>query len=273
MRSGIGPAQDLNVLGVDVISDVPGVGKNLQEHPLVSSGREVNIPTFNTQARTLNLPGHALNYVLFGRGLLTSPAVVAMANVMTQPDLPQPDITFNFIPIAFDTTLGALSGATKRTPLYPRPAMRIVVNVCNPHSRGEIRLKSTDPAVSPIIDHRLLGDDRDVATLIRGVKLVDKVFGAKAFAPYVVKKLAPEIPEDEADWEPFVRRTAGIGYHPVGTCSMGVGRDAVVDPQLRVKGVSGLRVADASIMPRIVSANTHAPSVMIGERAADPIRH
>ena len=126
---------------------------------------------------------------------------------------------------------------------------------------------------APVINHRLVGDPEDMAALIRGLKAVDDILHAPSFAKHLKGRIAPaQKPQTDAEWEERIRSTAGIGYHPVGTCRMGGDDRSVVDPRLRVRGVSGLRVADGSIMPIMPSANTNAPAIMIGEKAADMIR-
>ena len=134
-------------------------------------------------------------------------------------------------------------------------------------------MRSVDAADPPIIDHRLLGDPDDVAALIRGVRQVEEIFRAPALARHVQGKLSPaRSPQTDAEWEQALRAGCGIGYHPVGTCRMGSDVASVVDPRLRVRGVTGLRVVDASIMPIMPSANTNAPAMMVAEKGAEMIR-
>ena len=209
------------------------------------------------------LPGNFLKYLLFGKGAFTATPVEAMAYLRSRPELDHPDIKLQFGALAFD--------AKTRGP-HKHPGVVVFANVAKPHSRGEIRLRSADVRDKPIIDHRLLGAPEDVAALISGLKQVDEIFNAPTFAKHLRGRLSPELkPQNDAEWEQRIRSTAGIGYHPVGTCRMGGDADSVVDPQLRVRGVAGLRVADASIMPIMPAANTNAPAIMIGEKAADLI--
>lgn len=270
MRSGIGPAAHLATHGIAVVLDRAGVGQNLQEHAVVSDAREVNVPTFNTMARQPRLTWEVLQYVLRRRGLLTSPAVSAMANVRTLPEFEMPDITLHLAPIVMTppNRPGDSPG------LYPRPATRIVSSICQPRSRGEIRLGGPKVEDRPIIDHRLLSDPWDVACLVRGLQLVQRLYATKAFSEVITGPLetVPPPGEEPEQLEEFVRQWTSIGFHPVGTCRMGSDDAAVVDPQLRVNGIAGLRVADASIMPTLISANTNAAAMMIGEKAADLIR-
>ena len=195
---------------------------------------------------------------------MTVTPVQAMAFLRSQPDLVEPDIKLQFGPFVFDPVT--------RGP-HKRAGTVVYANVAKPRSRGEIRLRSTNPADAPVIDHRLLGDPGDVAALIAGLKAVDRIYRSPSFARHLQGRIFPvEPPADDHSWEQHVRNTAGIGYHPVGTCRMGDDARAVLDPQLRVRGTQGLRVVDASIMPTLISGNTAAPSAMIGEKAADLIR-
>ncbi len=264
LRSGIGPAEQLRALGIEVKVDAPEVGKNLQEHASVQTSVIVDIPTVNTRMGPLGLALGMAQYLLMRRGIMTATPVEAMAFVRSQPDLVRPDIKLQFGPMAFDPAT--------RGP-HRKPGIVVYANVAKPKSRGEIRLRSTDPLDAPVIDHRLLGDPDDVAALIRGLKEVDRILHSPSFGKHLKGRITPaELPKDDAEWEQHIRNTAGIGYHPVGTCRMGGDASSVVDSRLRVRGVAGLRVADGSIMPIMPSANTNAPAIMVGEKAADMIR-
>ncbi len=264
LRSGIGPAAELKALGIEVKVDSPEVGKNLQEHASVQTSVIVDIPTVNTRMGPLNLVKGVLQYLLLRTGIMTVTPVESMAFIRSKPELEKPDIKLQFGPMAFDP---ATRGPHKK------PGIVVYTNVSKPRSRGEIRLRSADVADAPVIDHRLLGDPEDVAAMIRGLKEVDRILHAPSFGKHLKGRIAPaELPKDDAAWEERIRSTAGIGYHPVGTCRMGGDSASVVDPRLRVRGVAGLRVADASIMPIMPSANTNAPAIMVGEKAADMIR-
>jgi choline dehydrogenase len=264
MRSGIGPAAALRALGIDVIADAPEVGRNLQEHASFSTSYFVDVPTYNSMLGPLQLPRHLLNYLLWRQGVMTVTPVEAMAFLRSRPDLIEPDIKLQFGALAFDPV--------KRGP-HKRPGVIVYANVAKPRSRGEIRLRSADPTDRPIIDHRLLGDPKDVQALIRGVKQVDQIFHAPALARHLQGRLMPaQAPQSDAEWEQVLRTNCGIGYHPVGTCRMGGDPESVVDPRLRVRGVAGLRVVDASIMPIMPAANTNAPAIMIGEKGAEMIK-
>ncbi len=264
MRSGIGPEGELRAHGIEVKVDAPQVGRNLQEHASFQSSYFVDMPTVNTRMGPIDLAIGLARYLLTRRGIMTITPVEGMAFLRSEPDLDEPDIKLQFGPLAFDPVT--------RGP-HKRPGVVVYANVAKPRSRGEIRLRSADPQDKPVIDHRLLGDPQDVAALIRGLKQVDRIFHAPSFARHLQGRLSPEqTPNSDAEWEQLLRERASIGYHPVGTCRMGNDAASVVDPRLKVRGVAGLRVADASIMPVMPSANTNAPAIMVGEKAADMIR-
>lgn len=264
LRSGIGPAAELNALGIELKVDAPDVGKNLQEHASVQTSVTVDIPTVNTKMGPIHIWLGLIRYLLSGRGIMSITPVEGMAFLRSKPGLVQPDIKLQFGPFAYDPV--------SRKP-HHKPGIVIYTNVAKPRSRGEIRLRSADPMDAPIINHRLVGDPEDMAALIGGLKAVDDILHARSFAKHLTGRISPaQKPQTDAEWEERIRSTAGIGYHPVGTCRMGGDDRSVVDPRLRVRGVSGLRVADGSIMPIMPSANTNAPAIMIGEKAADMIR-
>jgi choline dehydrogenase len=191
-----------------------------------------------------------------------------MALARTRAGLAEPDVQLHFIPMAYDIEPEDTSSANVRMP--KEPTVTITSSLTHPKSRGRVLL---GPDGQPRIVHQLLGDGGDVDTLVAAMKLIERLFDSAAFAQLAPVRRVParEHPGD-AHWEEFVREKAMIGYHPVGSCRMGSDNDAVVDPQLRVKGVEGLRVVDASIMPRVTSTNTNATTIMIGEKAAEMIR-
>jgi choline dehydrogenase len=263
MRSGVGPAAHLQSFGIEVKVDAPEVGKHLQEHASFHSTFQVTIPTYNTMMRPLIMAREFMRYTLFNTGLMTIVPVEAMAYLRSRPELERPDVKLSFGLMCHDRE--------KRKP-HKLPGVTVYANVAKPKSRGEIRLRSADPNDKPVIDHRLLGHPDDIATMISGAKQIQRLFETPALSRVTVRRFSPNpLPQTDAEWEQRIRNESGIGYHPVGTCRMGGDAASVVDPQLRVRGVAGLRVADASIMPIMPSANTNAPAIMVGEKAADLI--
>jgi choline dehydrogenase len=263
MRSGIGPAAQLQSFGIPVVHDAAQVGRNLQDHCGLTISKFVNVPTYNSESTGFHAARHLLNYLVFRRGPLASAAVQAMGWVRSDATLAEPDIHLNWLPYGIDYTV---------TPpaMHKRPAVSLGICVSRPHSRGEIRLRSAAADDKPIIDHRLAGDQRDVAIIKRGIKLMERIFTARALQGAVVGACNPGKPlETDAALEDFVRRNVGIGYHGAGSCRMGSDAGSVVDPALRVRGIDALRVIDASVMPQLVSGNTNAASIMIGEKGAD----
>jgi len=182
----------------------------------------------------------------------------------SDPDLPKPDVQFHFGPIHYlDHGLTEMPGHG-----YAMGGL-----VLNPHSVGEIKLTSDDPLSHPLINPRYLDDDRDMEVLLKATKFADAVTTHAEFDPYRGKRIRPETdPPDDDAWRDFIRQHAETLYHPVGTCKMGTDSMAVVDPDLRVIGVDGLRVIDASVMPTVPSGNTNAPTIMIAEKGAELIK-
>lgn len=265
MLSGIGPADALRRLGIDVLHDAPGVGANLQDHLDVTTLQHCTQPISYDRVSELKT---GLQYFLGGRrGPGTSN--IAEGAGFYRSHLAQDaraDIQLHFIPAMIDD-----HGR------HRLPGDGYTLHACflRPHSRGTLRLASNRAADKPLIDPDYLGDAEgfDLKMLIECAKLSLEIFAQEAFDPYRGAPIFPkETPRSEADFIEFVRSRAETVYHPVGSCRMGSDDDAVVDPLLRVRGVDGLRVVDASVMPALPSGNTNAPTIMIAERAADLIR-
>ena len=261
--SGVGPADLLRQHGIEVVLDAPGVGNDLQDH------MQVRVVTRCSQAITLNdivnnpirkvLTG--LRYAMFRTGPLTIAAGTSGAFFKTNPRLATPDIQIHFLPFSTDK-MGEK--------LHPFSGFTASVCQLRPESRGSLRIKSADPTAPPEIRINYLASDVDRATNVEGLKILRRILHAPALAPYVVEEIDPgdKITSDEALLA-YCRARGTTIYHPTSTCRMGNDPLAVVDQRLRVRGVEGLRVIDASVMPDLVSGNTNAPVIMIAEKASD----
>ena len=264
MLSGIGDAGELDGLA-PLVHHLVGVGKNLHDHVGVYLTYRVDQPTYNSEAGPFKSALHGLNWLLRGRGPGTAPGAQAMVFARSKPDLADPDLQLHFTPVGYKLTPDELI-------ILKDPVVTAIPNVSRPASRGHLTLRSGDFREPPRIFSRLLEADSDVQALIAGCKHIRRIFAAPPLTSHVIEELAPGKPEmSDSDWEDFLRRESVTVFHPVGTCKMGNDPMAVVDSALRVHGLSGLRVVDASIMPHLVSGNTNAPTMMIGERAADLI--
>lgn len=266
LRSGIGPTAELREAGIDVVCDAPGVGKNLQDHAGLMVSKFVNVPTYNSQTDPINVLRHLFNFLMFRRGPLSSSAVQAMAWARTSPDLDGPDVHLNWFPFGIDFSV---------TPpvMHKKPCVSLGACVSRPYTRGQVRLRGSSLRDRPLIDYPVLGDQRDVDTIVRSVHLIERLFTQSPLATSVVSACSPTSSQNtDAALELLARSHAGLGLHSVGTCRMGADTDSVVDTSLRVRGVRGLRVIDASIIPRLISANTNAAAMMIGEKGADLVK-
>ena len=266
MLSGIGPAAELQRFGIAPVHELAGVGRNLHDHlacPVLMSSPD---PTsYGISARAL--PRGILNvveYLLLRSGPLSSNVFESVAFLKTAPGLDRPDVQFVFQPAArpkptFPLPLGH-GYAVSPVGLYPR-------------SRGSVRLAGADPHAAPLIDPAVLSVESAIEPLVRAIKLARRILASPPFARYRATEVAPgPAVQSDADIADFIRGASYTVHHQVGTCRMGSGPEAVVDPQLRVIGLAGLRVVDASVIPRIIGGNTNAVVVMIAEKAADLIR-
>ena len=264
--SGIGPAAHLKSIGIDVRHDLPGVGSNLSDHYAVrTSARVRDLTSINQLSRGLRLAGEVARWVTTGRGALTFGVSSAQVFCRSREGLASPDIQLLFSPASYDEQ--------KFGTLERQPGMTIAVSIARPESRGTIMATSPDPLVRPAIRPNYLAVDNDLAVSIAGLKHARRILAAPSFAPYVVSETVPgkDVVTDD-DLAALARRSGGTLYHPVGTCRMGEDPQAVVDSRLRVKGLSGLRVIDASIMPIVTTGNTNAPTIMIAEKGASMIK-
>jgi choline dehydrogenase-like flavoprotein len=263
MLSGIGPAAHLKDLGIKVMKDAPGVGANYHDHVASPIHMETWNPTsYGLSWRVLGRDFiHLLQYLATRTGPLAGNVFESVAFLRTDPSLEKPDVQFVFQPAKRLTT---------KIPFPVGHGYAISPVALYPKSRGTVRLASADPVAAPLIDPHLLEQPEDIQPLIRALKIARSAFATRAFAEYDGVEVAPgpEVQSD-AQWDAYIRETGYTVHHPVGTCRMGSDSGAVVDPQLRLNGIEGLRIADASVMPSIIGGNTNAPCVMIGERAAD----
>jgi choline dehydrogenase len=255
--SGIGPEDVLQAAGVPVRIASPDVGRNLQDHlsvAVIMYSRE-DITLLNAEK-----PIHLINFLARRRGMLTSNVGEAVAFLRSDPALTRPDLEFIFAPVPF------MNHGQDEPPGH---GVTIGVVLLQPESRGTITIRSADPSVAPAIEPNYLHEPADLRRLITGVELAQALFATKALDAHVSRPMMPT--ESETDLEEYVRAHAETLYHPSGTCRMGEDVESVVDAEVRVRGVDGLRVVDASVMPTIIRGHTHAPTVMIAERAADLI--
>ena len=269
--SGIGPAALLAEHGIAVIADLPGVGENLQDHYVIATTYRLKAGTVsvNELTRGVRFLGETAKYLFGRKGLLTLSAAHIAAFVKSRPDLSSPDIQFHILPATMDVE--KLMNEQKME-LEKLPGLTIAPCQVRPESRGYIRIKSADATVYPAIQPNYLSNPLDQEVAVASLQWGRKIAAQPALAPWIDHELLPgEAVEGDEALLAFARMAGSTIYHPVGTCQMGHGPDAVVDPQLRVRGVEALRVVDASIMPRLVSGNTTAPTIMIAEKACDMI--
>jgi len=265
MLSGIGPAQDLQALGIPVVADRPLVGRNLQEHVRAQVVVRTRNATFNQESRGAWLARHVLAYAIARRGLLTSTASQVNAFVRSGPDADRPDLQIVFRPASGDYRGRRFVG-------HAFPGVMAMAGLLRPRSRGTITLGSKDPSASPRIVTGHLRDPDDMERLVRGVRLLRRVFATAPLDREVDHEVqpGPGLVDDDA-LRDYVRGNASSLFHAVGTCAMGLEASAVTALELCVRGVAGLRVVDASVMPLVPSGNTCAAVIMVAEKAADLI--
>jgi choline dehydrogenase len=261
LLSGVGPADELKALGIEVVHDLPGVGRGLNDHVNIKLSAFVDRPTYNTRRKGLSALIEGMRFLATGSGAASSPANHVQAFVRTDPASPIADVQIQIMPFGFGTH-----------EQMARDGITVVVSPCQPEVRGSITLRSADPADPPKIAMAMLDSERDRQRLLRGCRLAlaalkegpGRAMGGRIYAP------REDDPTDE-QWLAFFRQTAWLNWHPTSTCRMGSGPDDVVDGALRVHGLQNLRVVDASIMPTVTSGNTNAPVIAIAERAAELI--
>lgn len=271
--SGIGDPEVLGAAGIEVKVAAPGVGANLQDHYVVSMQYRLNnCVSVNELSRGWRLVREAARYATSRKGLLTMSAAHVQAYVRTRPGLDGPDVQFHILPATVDVEKFV---AKQIWELEKLPGLTFAACQLRPESRGTIHVRSGDPFAPPSIRPKYLSTPLDRDTIVAGLRWGRVIAGQQALSPYMGDELLPGAAVvSDGDLLEFARQSGSTIYHPVGTCAMGRAGDrhAVVDPELRVRGVDGLRVVDASVMPRLVSGNTNAPTIMIAEKASDMIR-
>lgn len=268
--SGVGPAALLRKHGIQVVADLPGVGRNMQDHLCFPFSYRVRKPSLNAQLGSWPaLLWAGMRYVLLRKGPLAASINHGGGFVRTRPDLDRPDQQVYFVPATYGS-FRKLANPEKIT-VDPFPGVTLIVSPCRPTSRGHLEITSTDPYAAPAIHPNYLSTETDVTEALRGARFVRRLARTPAMADLIEEEIS-DWPHDDNDEAAILRlrRTGRTTYHPTSTCMMGPDPSrAVVDNRLRVHGVAGLRVIDASIMPRMISGNTNACCIMIGERGAD----
>ncbi|MBN4667403.1 GMC family oxidoreductase N-terminal domain-containing protein [Pandoraea nosoerga] len=262
MCSGIGPAAQLRAHGLDVLVDAPGVGENLQDHIDFIINKYVAHRELvgYTPPGLWHLLTQGLTYLRERRGLFASNVAEAGGFLKSDPSLARPDLQMHFL-------VGICDNHNRR--LHLRRGFSLHACVLRPKSRGRVTLASSDMRDAPLIDPAFLSAQEDVDTLLRGARVIRRILAAPSLARFGGKELHTRGVDSDEALTALIRARADTIYHPVGTCRMGSDAASVVDPALRVRGVEGLRVVDASVMPTLIGGNTNAPSMMIGEKAAD----
>ena len=263
--SGVGRPEDITRHGIAMVHELPGVGQNLQDHlDFILGWKSKDADNFGIGLRgTVNLLGHIRAWRKDGTGMLATPFAEGAGFLKSDPSIDVADLQLHFVISIVD------DHARK---LHPGYGFSCHLCALRPYSRGEVFLQSPDPLAAPGIDPKFLSDNRDLQTMIRGARITREILLSEPMAKYRHKELfGVQDNLTDKQWEEHIRARADTIYHPVGTCKMGVDEMSVVDPELRVRGIQGLRVVDASVMPTLIGGNTNAPTIIIAERAADLI--
>jgi choline dehydrogenase len=265
MLSGIGDPKELKSHGLSVVAKNPEVGRNLQDHPGLGMTYEVIVPTFNDEMALWKQVIHGANWLFRGKGVGTTPDAHLVGFIKTNDSVELPDIQVHVTPAGY-----LVSGEGDL--ILKESSFSTVVSVCRPLSRGRITLQSADPLAPPKIFNQLFEDSRDLECLLAGIKKVRGIVEQAPIYNLVKKPIEPSWTRaDDDEIRTYLRANAGTIYHPSCTCRMGTDENAVVTPDLKLRGVKGVRVADASIMPSVTSGNLNAPCMMIGEKVSDLI--
>lgn len=269
LLSGIGPADELRQIGIEPVRDLPGVGKNIADHASYMLGFETKERVTPLKELRFDRAGfHFLRWMLTGKGLFATQPLMGQGLFKTLPDLDRPDIQVFFNPVRRDAQIW-FPGIRPEQPHRLEAGLILL----RPYSRGTITLPSADYRDAPSVKLNLFSDQRDIDSMVRGVRFVREIYRTGPLKDLVKRETAPgDAAESDEAIIAAMRQGLYTVRHPVGSCRMGTDEMAVVDPQLRVRGIAGLRIADASVMPSIVGGNTNAPTIMIGEKAADMIR-
>lgn len=267
-HSGVGDGELLRSLGIEVVADSPDVGTNLQDQLFAHLKFNVNNPRASINAKMSNklrMAGEVVRWLIFKTGVMTSATSDVIGFMRSSDAVSRPDIQLAMKPYSF-----SISPEDGAVTIYQEPGITVSAILVQPHSTGTVRIDSPDPRKRPDVNINYLSDERDVQTLIKGVERLRNIMKQPAMAQHGPVEIEPGADvASEKDLEAHIRSHAETIYHPACSCRMGTDDKAVTDPQLRVKGVEALRIADLSIMPKIIRGNTAAPALMIGEKAAD----
>jgi len=268
MLSGIGPADHLREMGIEVVADRPMVGRNLQEHPRVPVHFAMSKPlSFLNELRLDKVAFSVIRWALTGEGAFATQVNSANPILRSRPDLAQPDLQIWANPVRMDARIW-FPGISQRQ----EHRMTADVILLHPRSHGWLKLRSADPEDTPAITLNIFSAGEDFETARRGIEIVRRIYATPPQAELTGAEILPGADLTGAEeLDAYIRDNAQVTQHPVGTCAMGGSPDSVCDPQLRVRGVEGLRVVDASVMPAVPGANTNGPTIMIAEKAADMI--